>query len=363
MKVNKMLFIIFLVFLISNNLNAQIDKGMTFLGAHFSVIQLVGGEENSQVKCWEGLNVGHYFSKKLGFEFNGSMGWTRPSEDKLGMSYVTYLYPVTANFRFNFTTDTKLTPYGLFGAGMLYWDVRDVTNDEFDYKVWDRKGESLNRAMQRDAVLNAGFGLNYLISPSFGLDASARYHMLLEHEDDLSGYNDQHEAVLEFRFGFAFFFGAAKDRDKDGIKDKYDICPNTPKGVKVGSDGCPIDSDKDGVPNYLDKCLNTPNSAKVDADGCPKDTDKDGVADYKDKCSKTPKGVEVDSKGCPLDSDMDSIPDYKDKCPNTKKGVRVDKNGCEIILDSDGDGVPDPKDKCPDTPRNAKVEQSVLQGI
>ncbi len=356
----KILFISFLVILFSFNLNAQIDKGTTFLGSHFSVIQLVGGEENSQVKCWWGINGGHYFSKRLGFEFNASMGWTRPPDDLYGTRFITYLYPVTTNLRFNFATDKKLIPYGLLGVGMLYWDVRYVTNDTDDHMFWERRGNTINGAMQRDAIINAGIGLNYFFTNSFGLDASARYHMLLEHEDDLSGYNDQQSAILEFRLGIAYFFGAKKDGDKDGIKDKYDLCPSTPKGVKVDSDGCAVDSDKDGIANYKDKCANTPKAAKVDESGCPKDSDKDGVADYKDKCANTPKSVKVDAKGCPLDSDKDSIPDYRDKCPQTKIGVRVDKNGCKIVekpTDSDKDGIPDSKDKCPNTPRNVKIDK------
>ena len=59
------------------------------------------------------------------------------------------------------------------------------------------------------------------------------------------------------------------DSDGDGVADKRDRCPNTPRGVKVDMSGCPLDSDKDGVPDYLDQCANTPAGTKVDAKGCP----------------------------------------------------------------------------------------------
>lgn len=59
------------------------------------------------------------------------------------------------------------------------------------------------------------------------------------------------------------------------------------------------DSDGDGVPDTLDKCLDTPRGVAVDAQGCPLDSDGDGVADYLDKCSGTPAGVRVDTEGCP----------------------------------------------------------------
>jgi OOP family OmpA-OmpF porin len=64
------------------------------------------------------------------------------------------------------------------------------------------------------------------------------------------------------------------DSDGDGVPDDLDKCPNTPAGVKVDKDGCPIDSDKDGVADYLDKCPDTPSGVKVDANGCPFPTDK-----------------------------------------------------------------------------------------
>jgi outer membrane protein OmpA-like peptidoglycan-associated protein len=120
------------------------------------------------------------------------------------------------------------------------------------------------------------------------------------------------------------------DSDGDGVPDHLDKCPDTPKGVKVDAQGCPLDSDGDGVPDYLDKCPNTPKGVKVDATGCPIDSDGDGVPDYLDKCPNTPKGVKVDSDGCPLDSDGDGVPDYLDKCPGTPRGVPVDETGCPI---------------------------------
>ena len=89
-----------------------------------------------------------------------------------------------------------------------------------------------------------------------------------------------------------------KDSDGDGVVDSLDICPHTPKGVKVDIRGCPLDSDRDGVYDYLDKCPDTPRGVKVDTKGCPLDSDGDGVYDYMDKCPRTPKGVKVNERGC-----------------------------------------------------------------
>ncbi len=59
------------------------------------------------------------------------------------------------------------------------------------------------------------------------------------------------------------------DSDGDGVIDKIDVCPGTPKGIVVDSKGCPLDSDGDGVYDYMDLCPGTPKSFKVDVNGCP----------------------------------------------------------------------------------------------
>ena len=165
--------------------------------------------------------------------------------------------------------------------------------------------------------------------------------------------------MFNLAMGFSICWGTnRRDSDKDGVWDKLDMCPNTPRGVQVDSVGCPLDEDHDGVPDYLDRCPGTPAAAIgfVDSIGCELDTDGDGVPDYRDKCPRTPREAwgKVDENGCPKDTDGDGVPDYLDKCPDTPAAAygMVDKNGCP--KDSDGDGVPDYLDKCPDTPAEAR---------
>jgi outer membrane protein OmpA-like peptidoglycan-associated protein len=149
-----------------------------------------------------------------------------------------------------------------------------------------------------------------------------------------------------------------KDKDKDGVWDKLDVCPETPLNVLVTELGCPVDSDGDGVADYQDECPLTPSAAYgfIDSVGCPIDTDGDGVPDYRDECPDTPEEAYgyLAVTGCPLDSDGDGVYDYIDKCPGTPAAAygMVDTLGCPI--DSDGDGVYDYLDLCPDTPEEAR---------
>ena len=60
-------------------------------------------------------------------------------------------------------------------------------------------------------------------------------------------------------------------------EDTYNAFPNQPTSVSqmmgnqkvVGWDDHKTDTDKDGVPDYLDKCPNTPKGVKVNFEGCP----------------------------------------------------------------------------------------------
>jgi OOP family OmpA-OmpF porin len=136
---------------------------------------------------------------------------------------------------------------------------------------------------------------------------------------------------------FTFGGGVPADSDGDGVNDKMDKCPGTPKGAHIDSTGCPKDSDGDKVYDGLDKCPGTPKGWVVDANGCPKDTDGDGIADMVDKCPNTPKGEKVRDNGCPVeDEDADGVADKDDRCPNTEKGLKVDMVGCPVDLDKDG---------------------------
>ena len=60
----------------------------------------------------------------------------------------------------------------------------------------------------------------------------------------------------------------AGDLDGDGVFDRIDHCPNTPRGCAVDAYGCSVDGDRDGVCDPLDLCPDTPPGARVDRRGC-----------------------------------------------------------------------------------------------
>jgi outer membrane protein OmpA-like peptidoglycan-associated protein len=205
-------------------------------------------------------------------------------------------------------------------------------------------------------------GVQYQKS-NFHFGAQAGLSLLLragrEADRDRDGIRDSSDACPDTPAGDAVDATGCslpKDADRNGVVDNLDRCPGTPAGTAVNAAGCPlpVDADGDGVADASDKCPNTPAGTAVDPDGCPRDSDADGVVDASDTCPNTPAGTAVDETGCPSDADRDGVSNARDACPDTPAGTRVDRFGC--ALDSDGDGVTDDSDLCPATVAGMTVD-------
>lgn len=194
--------------------------------------------------------------------------------------------------------------------------------------IKDNKESGLN--------FNIGIGTKYYFSAGTALYFDAGYINGIE---VTRGTKQVRDNFIKATVGLEFDFGKSKDSDMDGVSDKKDKCPNTPSGVAVDANGCPIDTDGDGVADYMDECPTI--AGLTSLKGCP-DKDKDGIADKDDACPDVagPRSL----NGCP-DSDGDGVADRNDKCPDTPKGWKVDSNGCPF--DSDKDGLFDEEDNCP----------------
>ena len=270
-----------------------------------------GTLENGGIGVMPELYFSRYLSPRFDIMLKGDMGVYR----KPLLSDLDLVNPFL-NLRFKLSGEDKnLRPYLFAGPGYL----------------WDNGTEAVN--------FDLGLGTKYYIKPAAALYLEAGYIRGIE--SVAKGITGR-ENLWKVTAGVELNFGKAKDSDMDGVSDNKDKCPNTPAGVAVDKNGCPIDTDGDSVADYLDDCPTI--AGLTSLKGCP-DADGDGVADKDDKCPNTPKDVKVDAFGCPLDTDKDKVQDGIDKCPDTPAGVTVDKDGCPV--DTDGDGTPDYLDKCP----------------
>ncbi|WP_374449473.1 OmpA family protein [Cloacibacterium normanense] len=158
-----------------------------------------------------------------------------------------------------------------------------------------------------------GIGSNFWLTKNFGLNLQGDYVSTPGNSSNVANFW-QASASLMFRFGNT-------DRDKDGIKDSEDACPDVPGLAQF--QGCP-DTDGDGVADKDDNCPEV--AGPVENNGCPwPDTDGDGVLDKDDACPSV--AGPAANNGCPWpDTDGDGILDKDDACP-TVAGL-AQYNGC-----------------------------------
>ncbi|SDE51109.1 OmpA family protein [Riemerella columbipharyngis] len=162
-------------------------------------------------------------------------------------------------------------------------------------------------------ALATGLGTNIWLTKNFGVGIQGDYVSTPTDKSNAANFW-QASATLNFRFGNT-------DRDKDGVLDKDDLCPETPGLAEF--QGCP-DTDGDGVPDKDDQCIDV--AGPKENNGCPwPDTDGDGVFDKDDQCPN--EAGPVENNGCPWpDRDNDGVLDKDDQCPDVP-GL-VENNGC-----------------------------------
>jgi len=216
-------------------------------------------------------------------------------------------------------------------------------------------GVQSKRQINPQTAIKSGIG--YRLKDALILQAGIEWgnkSLMLNYDLNNSGLARVTSGQGALELAFAIKFGKKsklrkKDRDRDGIYDHVDKCPDIP-GTKKNK-GCPIpakemeaadeiDSDGDRVPDIYDDCPNLKGLRHLY--GCP-DTDRDGVVDPEDACPRIA-GLASNS-GCPYDekdTDRDGVPDSQDYCIFLRGSAKF--HGCP---DSDKDGISDIDDECP----------------
>ena len=143
-----------------------------------------------------------------------------------------------------------------------------------------------------------GIGANFWLTKNFGINLQGDYVGTPTDKSAVANFWQAGASIL-FRFG-------NNDRDKDGIKDKDDACPDVFGLAQF--QGCP-DTDGDGIADKDDNCPEV--AGPVENNGCPwPDTDGDGVLDKDDACPTVPGPVE--NNGCPWPTAVAVTKEFKD---------------------------------------------------
>ena len=267
------------------------------------------------------LTVARNINKYLVIDWQTSVG-NLPNQ-RIGMGKEFFLMTgLGLQFKFNglWNEDSWFDPYLRVGANYMRHDYTGVAFPLTDVNGQYYGGFSGTPSTQRRSdhfTVSTGLGSNFWLTKNFGLGVQGDYVSTPVDKSDIANFW-QASASLLFRFGNT-------DRDKDGILDKDDACPDTPGIASTDPqfNGCP-DTDGDGVFDKVDKCIDV--AGPAENEGCPwPDTDGDGTLDKDDACPDVAGPAE--NKGCPWpDTDGDGILDKDDACPTVFGLAKY--NGC-----------------------------------
>jgi opacity protein-like surface antigen len=272
----------------------------------------------SRVRGGYNLTAEQRIGPVLGISFNGIYGKLADSENrsKSNRNFESKIIQADLNLvihldnDFLFKRSSIFAPYLFAGFGYLkfdpYGDLTDKNGVKYNYwadgTIRNLPDSTMGaKIIQRDYTyetklndsakysnstfaLPIGLGVNLKIVDNLYIDLGATYYMTMSDWIDnyKSGKNDSYifaNISVQFNFGKPYDdsnpvyqtvdFSSLDnlDTDEDGVKDGADVCPGTPKGVKITANGCPEDSDLDGVADYLDKEPLTKSGAFVDENG------------------------------------------------------------------------------------------------
>jgi hypothetical protein len=259
------------------------------------------------------LNIEERLANAFALSFEGTMGHLSGNDhtptDNLNFETKITQFGLNLVFPFDNNVFMKrgagIVPYVSVGVGFMsfqpYGDLKDKNGNTYYY--WsdgsimnlpdgtvgavrlarDYTYETPLAAAQSTLVIPMALGVRINFADHFFMKLNLNYNYALSNKIDNapSGGNDKFvyaNVSMHYQFGKKVeeedkaqykdaIVDDQSDADGDGVLDLNDMCPGTPKGVKVDLKGCPLDADGDGIPDYLDKEPNTPKGNSVDANG------------------------------------------------------------------------------------------------
>jgi outer membrane protein OmpA-like peptidoglycan-associated protein len=393
----RLLLPILLLSLIPASASAQMIAKSVELDFHvgyYNFTDVGGFDEDTSVKLENlqdtvlfGGRFGIHFTEWIAMEVALGVGDTRSDDTLRRASYVNAHIDAVFHLPFPY-----VVPYFAVGGGVAAYGIRPEyasgagpADDEavyrdphFDPEARAPAGNVIAyRNEDGDFLFNAGGGAKFLLFEktdgpagfAFGLRLDVRYKLTVGPEDETDGVPtlvvdadrpvdlDGHPFASEYNGVFShielgggvfilFGGGTGPDKDKDGIPNRTDECPDDPedKDDFEDQDGCPdTDNDQDNVLDEDDACRNEPEDRDgwEDEDGCPElDNDDDGIVDTKDECPKRAEDEDgfEDRDGCPdLDNDQDGWLDPDDGCANAPENFNsyLDDDGCPDEIPTD----------------------------
>lgn len=223
---------------------AQNSKYKSSIGLHFGTYQYNGDVSDELWRTKDlhgafGISYSTYLNKALDFDLMFSHGLIDASSDSLaifGLSdFRTPLNNFTGTFRYKFNNgyilreDFPVSPFLALGIG-------DVI---YKYNVAGVDGSTL-----MDFNFPMGGGLKFRINDRWDVMAQSLFFFTLT--DELDGQDlrylksNRNDRLMLHTIGVKYNFNCGKDKDKDGIADEEDKCPES--AGTLDNKGCPAPS-------------------------------------------------------------------------------------------------------------------------
>ena len=238
----------------------------------------IQSQEAGLLKGQAGFNAGMKFKLINDFElsflflqtsFSGDNGLEQFSSDADGLG-IHLGYTVNQLFQ-----QSRIRPVLSLGAQRLNIRNNGKNSSAIALPLGVAVRMDLTERLQFDIAINFGLGMGDIdMSEDDGSDGYKSLNFSLHYDLFTPAQNEGEYFDESYYVDVDFVKLETEDQDSDLVPDIDDYCPETPIGVKVDKNGCPLDDDRDGIANYLDKQKKTPAGSIVDADGVKLTKDK-----------------------------------------------------------------------------------------
>lgn len=287
---------------------AAVDEMRPYIFGGYQTVIADQADRDSDNGEGYAFSAGKALNKYWGLEFGGF--WQQFDADNGGATNFRELGG-NLDAMFFYSRDRAFSPYVSLGGGAMKNKNKTANVEDTD----------------PFGTLGVGFFKYFGDDSRYGVRGDVRYRYV---DTDIPGLdNSLWEPVVKVGLVAALgpkpegeAYTGSPDSDGDGVPDDADLCPNTPRGVKVDSKGCPVDSDGDGVPDAIDKCPGTPKGVRVDSSGCPKgDTGEGPNRRFEDVHFEFDKSDLTDYARAILDNASKAIGGLSQKYPSLKVDV------------------------------------------
>jgi outer membrane protein OmpA-like peptidoglycan-associated protein len=237
----KALTLLVLFALLSSSLFSQTKENPNAIGLFGLKHCYVGslgngfGDFSQPFNGFVGVSFLKYYDNNLNFSLNADFGKLayEKNEKKTYEENLTHL-SLRVHYKFAngyiLPEDARFAPFLTSGIGLAFFGGDD--------KIEKHK----------DVLFPLGIGFNYRINDKWALQYQGNMNItVMKYPKDGKGQSSE-DHFFGHSLGVVYSMASCcknkgtkdKDSDGDGVMDRADKCPGTPKGVKVDIDGCPV---------------------------------------------------------------------------------------------------------------------------